>query len=189
MRRPVGVKWILLFFRWTRFFSPAEWPLSPCFHPHSPGAIRSLGACWAFSYQPVLPFVCRPVVLFFSRRTWARRLTQSPELGFGFCLFTRHVPSVKSLFLHKSPDPICLAVSAVVSEGGKVAAQPREEHHEKASGLPVTRAIRRRGGSYGLVFGTCAVNPKGSCSILGLNPLQFEVTSGDNPADPSSVIF
>jgi hypothetical protein len=44
-------------------------------------------------------------------------------------------------------------------------------------------------GSYGLVFGTCAVNPRGSCSILGLNPLQVEVTSGDNPADPSSAIF
>ena len=29
--------------------SSAEWPLSPCFHPHSQGAIRSLGACWAFS--------------------------------------------------------------------------------------------------------------------------------------------
>jgi hypothetical protein len=39
MRRPVGVKWIRLFFRWTRF-SSAEWPLTPCFHPHSQGAIR-----------------------------------------------------------------------------------------------------------------------------------------------------
>src|SRR5882757_1297956 len=44
----------------------------------------SLGACWAFSLQPVLPSVCRPMVLLFSSRTWARRLTQSPELGFGF---------------------------------------------------------------------------------------------------------
>ena len=43
-------------------FSPAEWPLSPCFHPHSRGAIVSLGACWAFSVQPVLPSVWRPVV-------------------------------------------------------------------------------------------------------------------------------
>jgi len=34
MRRPVGVKWVLLFFRWTSF-SPAELPLSPPFHPHS----------------------------------------------------------------------------------------------------------------------------------------------------------
>src|ERR1700758_4241591 len=35
MRRPVGVKWVLLFFRWTRFFLAAESPLSPPFHPHS----------------------------------------------------------------------------------------------------------------------------------------------------------
>src|SRR5208283_310685 len=45
----------------------------------------SLGACWAFSVQPVLPSVWRPVVLLLERGTWARRLTQSPELG--FCLF------------------------------------------------------------------------------------------------------
>ena len=48
----------------------------------------SLGACWAFSFQPVLPSVCRPVVLLLQSGTWARRLTQSPELGFGFCLFS-----------------------------------------------------------------------------------------------------
>jgi len=24
---------------WNNRFSPAEWPLSPCFHPHSRGAI------------------------------------------------------------------------------------------------------------------------------------------------------
>src|SRR5947209_16337143 len=40
MRRPVGVKSILLVFRWTSFLLSAEWPLSPCFHPHSRGAIR-----------------------------------------------------------------------------------------------------------------------------------------------------
>jgi len=39
MRRPVGVKSILFSFCGTSFF-PAEWPLSPCFHPHSRGAIR-----------------------------------------------------------------------------------------------------------------------------------------------------
>ena len=48
----------------------------------------SLGAGWAFSIQPVLPSDCRPVVLLFKNRTWARRLTQSPELGLGFCLFS-----------------------------------------------------------------------------------------------------
>jgi hypothetical protein len=39
MRRPVGVKWLFRFFV-GQSFSPAEWPLSPCFHPHSRGAIR-----------------------------------------------------------------------------------------------------------------------------------------------------
>ena len=44
----------------------------------------SLGACWAFSVQPVLPSVWRPGVLLLESRPWARPLTQSPELGFGF---------------------------------------------------------------------------------------------------------
>ena len=44
----------------------------------------SLGACWAFSVQPVLPSDYRPVVLLLESGTRARRLTQSPELGFGF---------------------------------------------------------------------------------------------------------
>ena len=47
--------------------------------------IVSLGAGWAFSFQPVLPSDWRPVVSPKSG-TWARRLTQSPELGFGLCL-------------------------------------------------------------------------------------------------------
>src|SRR4249920_1121294 len=46
MRRPVGVKTNLFSFCRASFFllafsfSPAEWPLSPCFHPHSQGANR-----------------------------------------------------------------------------------------------------------------------------------------------------
>jgi len=47
----------------------------------------SLGAGWAFSVQPVLLSVWRPVVLLFESGTWARRLTQSPELGFGLLTF------------------------------------------------------------------------------------------------------
>lgn len=44
--------------------------------------------------------------------------------------------------------------------------------------------------SYGLVFSTCALDPKGSCAILGFNPLQppanqVVVTNGDNADDPS----
>ena len=87
MRRPVGVKWILFLFRGTRFFLP---PSGHCRH----ASIRtleerfvSLGACWAFSFQPVLLSVWRPVVLLFQSGTWARRLTQSPELGFGLLSF------------------------------------------------------------------------------------------------------
>ena len=49
--------------------------------------IISLGAYWAFSFQPVLPSVWRPVVSLESG-TWPRPLTQSPELGFGFYFFS-----------------------------------------------------------------------------------------------------
>src|SRR6202451_4796938 len=42
----------------------------------------SLGACWAFSLQPVLPSDYHPVVLLLESGTRARRLTQSPEPGF-----------------------------------------------------------------------------------------------------------
>ena len=49
--------------------------------------IVSLGAHWAFSFQPVLPSVGRPLVSLKSG-TGPRPLTQSPELGFGGCLFS-----------------------------------------------------------------------------------------------------
>jgi hypothetical protein len=45
-------------------FTPAEF--SHCRHPSirtQVSDLRSLGAIWAFSFQPVLPFVCRPVLL------------------------------------------------------------------------------------------------------------------------------
>src|SRR5580704_19190246 len=47
----------------------------------------SLGACWAFSFQPVLPSVWRPAILLLQSGTRARRLTQSPELGFRLLIF------------------------------------------------------------------------------------------------------
>ena len=56
--------------------------VSRCRHP----SIRtlderlSLGASWAFSFQPALPPDYRPALLLDQRR-WARPLTQSPELG------------------------------------------------------------------------------------------------------------
>src|SRR5580692_3285835 len=86
MRRPVGVKWVVSFFVEQSLFLP---PSGHCRH----ASIRtleerfvSLGAHWAFSFQPVLLSVWRPVVLLLRIGTWARRLTQSPELGFGSCL-------------------------------------------------------------------------------------------------------
>src|SRR5580704_10120990 len=87
MRRPVGVKSILRNFIEQGFRLP---PSDRCRH----ASIRtleerfvSLGARWAFSVQPVLPSVWRPVVLLSESGTWARRLTQSPELGFGLLSF------------------------------------------------------------------------------------------------------
>jgi hypothetical protein len=79
MRRPVGVKWVLLFFRWTRFFSGQVATVATL-----PSALFverfSLGASWVFSFQPVLPPDFRPL-FHLSDESWARRLTQSPELG------------------------------------------------------------------------------------------------------------
>jgi hypothetical protein len=46
----------------------------------------SLGASWVFSFQPVLPPVYRPR-FHLEDGSWARRLTQSPELGFRLWLF------------------------------------------------------------------------------------------------------
>jgi hypothetical protein len=60
-----------------------------CRHPSIRTLIErvcSLGASWVFSFQPVLPPVSRP--LFLSRGSRARRLTQSPELGFGSDFFS-----------------------------------------------------------------------------------------------------
>jgi hypothetical protein len=93
MRRPVGVKgivcskYVFRTFSVTKLFLP---PSSRCRHASIrtlEERILSLGACWAFSFQPVLPSVWRPLVSLKSG-TRARRLTQSPELGFGFCLFS-----------------------------------------------------------------------------------------------------
>jgi hypothetical protein len=46
----------------------------------------SLGASWVFSFQPVLPPDYRPLFPSWDG-SWARRLTQSPELGFGLFAF------------------------------------------------------------------------------------------------------
>src|SRR5580704_4522052 len=104
MRRPVGVKSILRNFIEQGFRLP---PSDRCRH----ASIRtleerfvSLGACWAFSVQPVLPSVWRPVVLLLQSGTWARPLTQSPKLGFG-------------LFVFSSPGTVLIFVLSFVLRG------------------------------------------------------------------------
>jgi hypothetical protein len=65
------------------FCSPAEWPLSPCFHPHSRGAIRFARCMLGVLVTAGAAICLAPLVHSFQSRTWARPLTQSPELGFG----------------------------------------------------------------------------------------------------------
>jgi hypothetical protein len=85
MRRPVGVKWVVLSFRGQRFFSRRVATVATL-----PSALFderfSLGASWVFSFQPVLPPDYRPR-FHLEDESWARRLTQSPELGFRLWLF------------------------------------------------------------------------------------------------------
>jgi hypothetical protein len=67
-------------------FSPAESPLSPPFHPHSLRSdfVRSVQVgCSRYSRCCHLIFDLSSI----SRWKRARRLTQSPELGFGLLLF------------------------------------------------------------------------------------------------------
>ena len=59
------------FFRGSTFFW-AELPLSPCFHPHSRGAISFARCMLGVRFQPVLPPDQRPIVSR-NRGTWARR--------------------------------------------------------------------------------------------------------------------
>src|SRR5579864_2221034 len=84
MRRPSESSGFFCFFVGQRFISPAEFA-AVAMLPSALSEERfvSLGARWAFSFQPVLPSDYRPVVLLLESRTWARPLTQSPELGFG----------------------------------------------------------------------------------------------------------
>ena len=84
MRRPVGVKSILDRLGWSMgFLSTESAAVAMLPSALSRSDSYSLGACWAFSFQPVLPSVCRPAILLLQSGTRARRLTQSPELGFG----------------------------------------------------------------------------------------------------------
>jgi hypothetical protein len=62
MRRPVGVKWVLLFFRWTSFFSRRVATVATLPSALFVSDFVSLGASWVFSFQPVLPPDYRPFV-------------------------------------------------------------------------------------------------------------------------------
>jgi len=80
MRRPVGVKLVFFLFPGTRFSLRRVATVATL-----PSALFSerfsLGASWAFSFQPVLPPVSRPWFPFFRNGSWARHSTQAPELG------------------------------------------------------------------------------------------------------------
>ena len=66
--------------------------LSPPFHPHSLMSDSSLGASWVFSFQPVLPPVCRPLVPSHDGRGQALdAVTGTRRLDFGLvalCFFS-----------------------------------------------------------------------------------------------------
>ena len=87
MRRPVGVKGIRFGLCWACCFLPGR-VATVATLPSALFAERfaSLGASWVFSFQPVLPPDCRPR-FHLQDESWARRLTQSPELGFRLWLF------------------------------------------------------------------------------------------------------
>ena len=65
----------------TFSFGPAEWPLSPCFHPHSRGAIR-FARCMLGVLNSAGAAICLATYRSTQSGTWPRPLTQSPELGF-----------------------------------------------------------------------------------------------------------
>src|ERR1700730_6876887 len=87
MRRPVGVKWVPCFFSLDKIFLPVEWTTvamlpsalsrRESFRSVHVGRSRFSRCCHLF----VALWFCSS-----ERKTWARQLTQSPELGFGFCL-------------------------------------------------------------------------------------------------------
>ena len=81
MRRPVGVKGIRFGFCWSRCFSRRVATVAMLPSALFEERLSSLGASWAFSFQPVLPSDYRPR-FHLEDESWARRLTQSPELGF-----------------------------------------------------------------------------------------------------------
>src|SRR5271166_2847032 len=115
MRRPVGVKWILLFFRWTRFFS-CRVATTVAILPSAlfVSAKRSVQVGRSRFSRCCHLIVDLPSHL--KNESWARPLTQSPELGMlGFVFFLSrnvlcccqecHSIAVPQRFVHFSADP------------------------------------------------------------------------------------
>jgi hypothetical protein len=87
MRRPVGVKWILVswldtFLSSRRVATVAMLPSALCVSDHS------LGACWAFSVQPVLPSDYRPAVPFFEEWNLGQALDAVTGTRLGLFVFS-----------------------------------------------------------------------------------------------------
>jgi hypothetical protein len=123
MRRPLGVKWVLFVFSGNKVFSPRRVAIVAMlpFALSRSDSFRSMH--WVFSFQPVLPSAWRPVVLLLQSGTWVRPLTQSPELGFGLCLFSSWnranrasvCASSRSSFLRLSPISRTLRAFATIT--------------------------------------------------------------------------
>src|SRR6266487_7170152 len=126
MRRPVGVKWVLLFFRWTRFFSGR---VSHCRHPSIRtlvSGLRSLGASWAFSFQPVLLPDCRPFFLFAEKLGQAiNAVTGTRRFGLGLSFLRmflipleRQVSLGRRVYLRQKVDIKLNRAGLIVKQAG-----------------------------------------------------------------------
>ena len=138
MRRPVGVKGIRfgtllgMLFLFGRVATVATLPSAPFDE-----RLSSLGASWVFSFQPVLPPDCRPR-FHLQDESWARRLTQSPELGFRLWLFLS-----KNVFGFMQPPASLSACyyatvrKALRSPTGDAARRPASRHGNDGCFFPL----------------------------------------------------
>src|SRR5260370_941516 len=141
MRRPVGVEWVLLFFRWTRFFCCRVATVATL-----PSALFierfSLGASWVFSFQPVLPPDFRPLLLFLRMEVGQAIDAVIGIRRLGFCVFLsqnvlplcgrrhRHPAAVAQRFVRFSTYPQTMQQHCQLSCGG--------DHGSFLSVLPAT---------------------------------------------------
>jgi hypothetical protein len=73
-----------LFFCWQVFLFPAEWPAVATLPSALFNERFSLGANWVFSFQPVLPPVCRPF-LYLSMKVGQAIYAVTGTRALGFC--------------------------------------------------------------------------------------------------------